>query len=161
MKTIILCALMLCAAPLSGQALPDAPKPHLDRLEWSLLATDAAVRGLDVYSTHWAMQAGNKERVLPSFIAILDRPEVGRPPSPQAGLPGDDGRRGHHRPERDSQPLSARLCGAERVPLDRLPGSRLRRHLQVIAALRYAEKSQGAHLEAGRGKEERGVRVGF
>ena len=69
MKTLILCALILCAASLSGQALPDAPKPHLDRLEWSLLATDAAVRGLDVYSTHWAMQAGNKERVLPGFIA--------------------------------------------------------------------------------------------
>jgi hypothetical protein len=68
-KTLIFCALALCAASLSGQSLPDAPKPHLDRAEWSLLAVDAAARGLDVYSTHWAEQAGNKERVLPGFIA--------------------------------------------------------------------------------------------
>lgn len=69
MKTIILCSLALFAASLSGQSLPEAPKPHLDRLEWSLLAADAAARGLDIYSTHWAEQAGNKERVLPGFIA--------------------------------------------------------------------------------------------
>lgn len=69
MKTLTLCALIVCAASLSGQTLPDAPKPHLDRMEWSLLATDAAARSLDVYSTHRALQAGNKERVLPGFIA--------------------------------------------------------------------------------------------
>jgi hypothetical protein len=68
-KNVILCALMLCAAPLSGQTLPDAPKPHLDRTEWALLATDAAVRGLDVYSTHRALSTGNKEGVLPRAIA--------------------------------------------------------------------------------------------
>ena len=56
---------------------------------------------------------------------------------------------------------AARLCGSERVSLDGLPGSCLWRHLQVIAALRYAEKSQVVDLEAECGQEERGVRVGF
>lgn len=49
--------------------MPDAPKPHLDRLEWSLLATDAAARGLDVYSTHYATSRGAQETVLPGWIA--------------------------------------------------------------------------------------------
>lgn len=51
----------------SGQ-VPDAPKPHFDRTEWALLAADAAARGLDVYSTHWAMKAGNTEAMLPGWI---------------------------------------------------------------------------------------------
>ena len=58
--------LLLCVQAF-GQ-LPEAPKPHLDKTEWALLAADAAVRGLDVYSTHWALQAGNKEGTLPGWI---------------------------------------------------------------------------------------------
>jgi hypothetical protein len=67
MKGVFACLLVLCAVRMTAQGLPDAPQ-RLDRTEWALLATDAAVRGLDVYSTHWAMKAGNKD-VLPSWIA--------------------------------------------------------------------------------------------
>jgi hypothetical protein len=50
--------------------VPDAPEPQnkFDKLEWTLLASDAAARGLDVYSTRWALNAGNKEAILPSWI---------------------------------------------------------------------------------------------
>lgn len=51
------------------QPLPDAPKPHLDHADWSLLAADASVRALDVYSTHQAISAGGHEDILPSFVA--------------------------------------------------------------------------------------------
>lgn len=64
--------LLLCV-PAYGQP-PEAPKPHLDKTEWALLATDAAVRGLDVYSTHWAMKAGNKEGTLPGWV--VNHPSV-------------------------------------------------------------------------------------
>lgn len=66
MRTALL--LVLLCVPVLAQ-LPEAPKPHPDKTEWALLATDAAARGLDVYSTHWAEQAGNKEGTLPGWIA--------------------------------------------------------------------------------------------
>jgi len=64
-------ALLLCVSSLAAAArsLPEAPKPRLNKTEWSLLAADAAARGLDVYSTHWAESAGNKEGTLPGWIA--------------------------------------------------------------------------------------------
>lgn len=69
MNKLIFIALMLFAVRTSAQMLPDAPKPHLDRTEWALLATDAAVRGLDAYSTHYAISRGATEVVLPGWIA--------------------------------------------------------------------------------------------
>ena len=66
MKQILL---MLVLLGVGHAQLPEAPKPHFDKTEWALLATDAAARGLDVYSTHWAEQAGNKEGTLPGWIA--------------------------------------------------------------------------------------------
>jgi hypothetical protein len=69
MKKTILMMLAIFAMRISAQSLPNAPKPRLDKTEWALLASDAAVRGVDVYSTHWAEAAGNKERCLPGFIA--------------------------------------------------------------------------------------------
>jgi len=69
MKKLIVFTLMTLALRISAQSLPEAPKPHLDRTEWALLATDAAARGLDVYSTNWAQRAGNKEGTLPGWIA--------------------------------------------------------------------------------------------
>ena len=61
--------ILLLAAPLYAQ-WPEAPKPQqIDHVEWGLLATDAGVRGLDVYSTHHMLQNGNRELFLPSAIA--------------------------------------------------------------------------------------------
>lgn len=75
MKGVFIPALILLSATLgSAQVLPEAPKPNLDRTEWTLLAADAAVRGLDVYSTHWALKAGNKEGTLPDWI--VEHPPV-------------------------------------------------------------------------------------
>jgi hypothetical protein len=60
---------LLLAIPLYAQ-LPEAPqRQQLDRVEWGLLATDAGVRGLDVYSTHQMLQNGNRELILSSAIA--------------------------------------------------------------------------------------------
>ena len=56
------------AAPLSAQ-LPDAPKPQIDRLQWSLLAADAGIRGLDVYSTQRMLERGGHEKFLPDSIS--------------------------------------------------------------------------------------------
>lgn len=53
-------------------ALPQAPKPqpkHFDRTTWSLIAADASVRALDVYSTHQMLQRGYPELILPKAIA--------------------------------------------------------------------------------------------
>ncbi len=65
----ILFMFLLASVSLAAQPLPEAPVPHLDRTEWALLGADAAVRGLDTYSTWWAESAGNKEGVLPGWIA--------------------------------------------------------------------------------------------
>lgn len=53
-----------------SETLPDAPKPQrMDKVQWGLLAVDAGVRGLDVYSTHQMMANGNHEMFLPKAIA--------------------------------------------------------------------------------------------
>jgi hypothetical protein len=49
--------------------VPDAPKPKMDKVEWALLAGDAASRTLDVYSTHRMLAQGNHEILLPGFVA--------------------------------------------------------------------------------------------
>lgn len=62
--------------------LPDAPLPafrsavvimppkRIDKTEWALLSADAAIRTLDVYSTHYALsQANTRELLLPNAIA--------------------------------------------------------------------------------------------
>lgn len=69
MKVFSAVVLFVLVSAMRAQTLPEAPKPHLDRIEWSLLAADAAARGLDVYSTHWAESTGNKEGTLPGWIA--------------------------------------------------------------------------------------------
>ena len=54
-----------------SETLPEAPRPQrvTDRTEWSLLAVDAGVRVLDVYSTHQMITRGNHEVFLPDAIA--------------------------------------------------------------------------------------------
>jgi hypothetical protein len=69
MKAFIFALVLVFANVGFAQSLADAPTPRLDRAQWALLATDAAARGLDVYSTHWAESAGNKEGTLPGWIA--------------------------------------------------------------------------------------------
>ena len=66
MKWFLLMAMCSTAA---AQVLPDAPKPQVDRLEWSLLAADGGVRVLDVYSTRRMLSQGNHEVLLPREIA--------------------------------------------------------------------------------------------
>lgn len=61
-------ALLLLAGATLPAPPPAAPK-HFDRTTWSLLAADASVRSLDVYSTHRGIQLGYGEKVLPSIIA--------------------------------------------------------------------------------------------
>jgi hypothetical protein len=46
-----------------------AAKPHLDKIDWALIATDASVRALDTYSTRWMLDNGNRELFLPKFVA--------------------------------------------------------------------------------------------
>ena len=111
MRKLLVVALLSIASRSFAQALPESPKPHLDRTEWSLLATDAAVPGLGCLLDALAISRGATEVVMPGWIAnhppvmvlysggIVTRntgsPEAGRPPSPQAGLRIDDGRRSH------------------------------------------------------------------
>jgi hypothetical protein len=65
----IAAALIACQAA-AGQTLPEAPKPHMDRTERVLLATDAASRALDVYSTHQILSCScGHEMFLPREIA--------------------------------------------------------------------------------------------
>jgi hypothetical protein len=59
---------LMLATSLYAQ-IPEAPKPSIDRVEWSLLAADASMRVLDVYSTHQMLDNGNRELFLPSAIA--------------------------------------------------------------------------------------------
>ena len=67
MKQTVL-ALIIIARVASCQ-LPDAPKPQTDRTELRLLAADAGIRALDVYSTHQMLANGNRELFLPTAIA--------------------------------------------------------------------------------------------
>lgn len=59
---------LLFATGLPAQ-VPDAPKPHIDKTEWALLAADAGTRALDVYSTRQMLENGNHEMFLPGFVA--------------------------------------------------------------------------------------------
>jgi hypothetical protein len=60
----------LLTVPCMAQELPDAPKPHHDYVEWSLLATNTTLRLLDAYSTirdnHCTCTT---ELILPPFIS--------------------------------------------------------------------------------------------
>jgi hypothetical protein len=60
--------LMVMCSTAAAQVLPDAPKPKIDKLEWTLLAADAGARGLDVYSTHVFLEHGDHEVVLPAAL---------------------------------------------------------------------------------------------
>jgi hypothetical protein len=66
MKSLILLALL--ASDCMAQ-VPDAPKPQLDRTDWAILTADAGSRTLDVYSTRWMLAHGDREVMLPAFIA--------------------------------------------------------------------------------------------
>lgn len=74
----ILACVFLLASPLMAQQVQ---KP-LTVSEWALLASDAGVRSLDVYSTHQALENPmNKEDFLPHFVAyhpaVMSGMEVG------------------------------------------------------------------------------------
>lgn len=66
---LLLAFVLLTAGVALGQSLPDTPRPSHGRLELSLLAADAGIRALDVYSTRQALTRGNREALLPSAIA--------------------------------------------------------------------------------------------
>ena len=63
---------LLCIFALSiscmAQDLPNAPKPQLDKVEWSLLAADASVRTIDTITTRQMLERGNQENILPQFV---------------------------------------------------------------------------------------------
>jgi hypothetical protein len=61
--------LLAICCKLAHCQLPESPKPHADRLELGLLAADAGIRALDVYSTHQMLANGNRETFLPTAIA--------------------------------------------------------------------------------------------
>ena len=69
MKVFSVVVLFVLVSVVQAQTLPAAPKPHFDRIEWSLLAADGAARGLDVYSTHLASEGGGHDAELPGWIA--------------------------------------------------------------------------------------------
>jgi hypothetical protein len=86
---IALAVILLVVTPLVAETPPEAPKADadpmtflsppprplktpragLDRIDWSLLASDAGARALDTYSTRWALSRGNHEIFLPGFVA--------------------------------------------------------------------------------------------
>ncbi len=53
MKTFALLFLLLVP-----MVFAQTDRPRFDRTEWALLSADAAVRGLDMYSTHRALSGG-------------------------------------------------------------------------------------------------------
>ena len=53
----------------SRAAISISLQPHLTHLDWTLLAADAATRGLDVYSTRRMIANGHRELFLPQAIA--------------------------------------------------------------------------------------------
>jgi len=69
-----LLVLLMAALSVScmAQELPEAPKPHPDKVEWSLIAADAAVRTIDTVTTRHLLSTGDKERFLPGFIVNHD-----------------------------------------------------------------------------------------
>jgi hypothetical protein len=64
MKTFALLLLLL----VSVASAQTKATERVDRTEWALLSADAAARGLDVYSTHRALNGGNREATLPGWI---------------------------------------------------------------------------------------------
>jgi hypothetical protein len=75
MRPALLIAIMLAAVPLASQTLPEAPKPHFDRIDWALLASDAGARALDGYSTLKMLKNNNHEKFLPAFV-VHDPPAL-------------------------------------------------------------------------------------
>jgi hypothetical protein len=69
--SVLLALVAICARSQTSPAInrPEQGRAHLDRLEWTLLAGDAAARGLDAYSTTRAVSRGAHEVFLPSPIA--------------------------------------------------------------------------------------------
>jgi hypothetical protein len=59
---------VLVMGQLAKCQLPEAPRP-MDATEKVLLVSDAATRALDVYSTHWMLGQGDRELMLPGFVA--------------------------------------------------------------------------------------------
>jgi len=51
----VILMLLLSGIPAFSQQLPDVPKPHLDKIEWSMLAADVAVRSMDTATTRLAL----------------------------------------------------------------------------------------------------------
>ena len=66
---LVLAVLFGACRMVFSETLPDAPKPQTDKTEWSLLAVDAGVRALDVYSTRLMLANGHREIILPGAIA--------------------------------------------------------------------------------------------
>lgn len=62
-------ALLLSLVALAVDGQEPAPKPHRDRIRLAFLITDAAVRGLDVYSTQRMLSHGGHEMLMPGQIA--------------------------------------------------------------------------------------------
>lgn len=62
------CLVLICGVAFTLPSRSQS-KPRFDKTEWALLTGDASSRALDVYSTHWAQSVGNREALLPGFIA--------------------------------------------------------------------------------------------
>jgi hypothetical protein len=60
--------LLMLSVPCVAQ-VPDAPKPRIDKIEWSLFAADVGVRTIDTISTSQLKSRGAREVELPDFVA--------------------------------------------------------------------------------------------
>jgi hypothetical protein len=62
-------ALLLSLVALAVDGQEPTPKPRRDRIRLAFLITDAAIRGLDVYSTQRMLSHGGHEMLMPGQIA--------------------------------------------------------------------------------------------
>jgi hypothetical protein len=64
------------AALLASTPSADVQKPKLDKVDFTLLAADVTIRGLDAYSTRHDLNQGDRERFLPSFVVSQAAPLI-------------------------------------------------------------------------------------
>lgn len=69
---LLISTLLLLTVSVAAQELPDAPHKFMDRQNVILFSSVAAVRALDVHSTHYMLERGNRETILPNAIATND-----------------------------------------------------------------------------------------
>jgi hypothetical protein len=69
LQTLILAAALADPSAIVSAPAPAPVKPHFDRIDFALIASDVAVRTLDTYSTRRMLNQGNHELFLPDCIS--------------------------------------------------------------------------------------------